>query len=312
MDYIVCFDIGGTFIKYGVINRNGQMLFKDKVETPKSDIQKLLPELLVEKIEILQNEFLIVGIGISSCGLINHEKGEILFSNNLPGYSGMKLSEILFNHFKLPVSVENDVKSACLGEMWRGAIQGKKNVVFLTLGTGIGSTIIIDGNIVNGSNYLAGELGHTVIVNGGRQCSCGRRGCYERYAATSAFVNDFIEETKKNGEDVENISGEEILKLVEKGDPIASAVYTRFIHYISLGLSNIVHLLNPEAIIIGGGIAERADQFIQDINAEIKKEVMPIYHQDQDVLVFPSILGNDAGLFGACHLTLKKLSHLQV
>jgi len=308
--YIVCFDIGGTFIKYGLMDQNGHLIIKDKVVTPKSEIQKFLPEILVEKIKILQNDFSIAGIGVSTCGLVDHEKGEILFSNNLPGYSGMKLADILFNKFKLPVSVENDVKSACLGEMWKGAIQRMRNVVFLTLGTGIGSTIIVDGKIVNGSHNLAGELGHTVIVRDGRVCGCGRKGCYERYAATSALVNDFIEEKKKHGEFVKNISGEEILKLVMEKDSIASNVYKKFIHYISIGLVNVAHLLNPEAIIIGGGIAEQADQFILDINAEITKEIMPIYEKGN--LVFPSVLGNDAGLYGACFKVLKKLNHLQV
>lgn len=310
MGYIVCFDIGGTFIKYGLMDRKGQMIFKDKAATPKSNIQKLLPELLVEKVKMLQNDFSIAGIGISSCGLVDHEKGEILFSNNLPGYSGMKLAEILYNVFEVPVSVENDVRSACIGEKWKGAIQGKQNVVFLTLGTGIGSTIIVDGKIVKGSHNLAGELGHTVIVSDGRPCGCGRKGCYERYAATSALVNDFIEEKKKNGEVVENISGEEILKLVNEEDPSALAVYKRFVKYISIGLVNVAHFLNPEAIIIGGGIAEQADQFIQDINTELKKEIMTIYNQG--TLVFPSLLGNDAGLYGACYIVLKKLNHLKV
>ncbi|MFB7138404.1 ROK family protein [Gottfriedia sp. NPDC056225] len=310
MEYVVCFDIGGTFIKYGLINRNGQLAFKDKVPTPISNIKRLLPDLLAEKIKSLQNDFSIVGIGISSCGLVNHETGEILFSNNIPGYTGMKLAEILSDLFNLPVSVENDVKSACLGEMWKGAIQGKQNVVFLTLGTGIGSTIIVDGKILSGTHHLAGELGHTVIVSGGRSCGCGRRGCFERYAATSAFVNDFIEEKKKEGITVENISGEEILALVEEGDSVASTVYQKFICHISVGLSNIVHLLNPEAIIIGGGIVEQGDKFIQDINSEIKKEIMSIYNQD--TIAYASILGNDAGLYGACYMTLKKLNYLKV
>ncbi|MBP0723629.1 ROK family protein [Bacillus sp. RG28] len=310
MDYIVCFDIGGTFIKFGLLDRNGKMIFKDKAMTPKSNLQKSLPEFLVKRVKLLQNDFQIVGIGISSCGLINHERGEVLFSNNLPGYSGMKLAEILFNQLQLPVSVENDVKSACLGEMWKGAIQGKRNVVFLTLGTGIGSTIVIDGKIVNGSHHLAGELGHTVIVSEGRPCGCGRKGCYERYAATSALVNDFIEEKKKHGEVVERISGEEIFKLVTEEDPIALSVYKKFIRFISIGLTNVVHLLNPEAIIIGGGITEHADQFIQDINIELKKEIMPIYNQGN--IVYPSHLGNDAGLYGACYILLKKLNKLQV
>ncbi|MEH7481285.1 ROK family protein [Neobacillus drentensis] len=309
MSNIVCFDIGGTFIKYGLLSNEGHLLLKDKVATPKSNIQHLLPELLCEKVKDFQKNYPISGIGISSCGLVDHEKGEILFSNNIQGYSGMKLSEILSHKLELPVSVENDVKSACLGEMWKGAIQGKRNVVFLTLGTGIGSTIIIDGKIVSGSMKLAGELGHTVIEMDGRPCNCGRKGCYERYAATSALVIDYIKEKKKNGEVVERISGEEIMLLALNQDPTALIVYKRFIHYISAGLANITHLLNPEAIIIGGGIADQAEQFIQDINNELKKEIMDIY--DKGSIVYSAALGNDAGLYGSGYIVLNNLNQLK-
>ncbi|MBL4954633.1 ROK family protein [Neobacillus sp. YIM B02564] len=307
MDYIACFDIGGTFIKYGLIDRDGQLHLKDKVPTPKENLQTELPEVLTGKIRELTRAFPLTGIGISSCGLVDCEKGEILFSSNLKGYSGMKLAKILTAKTNLPVSVENDVKSACYGEMWKGAIKGKKNVVFLTLGTGIGSAIIIDGKVVNGSGNLAGELGHTVIVDNGRPCSCGRKGCYERYAATSVLVQDYIEKKQQNSEVIEHISGEEIIALVARRDPLAVAVYEQFIHYICVGLANVTHLLNPEAIVIGGGIAEQGDQFFAAINNGLKQEIMPLYHQD--TLVFPSALGNLAGLYGACYLTLKKFKH---
>jgi glucokinase len=305
LNYIACFDIGGTYIKYGLIDSTGHLLQKNKIETPKGNVQKYLLEILCEKINELKKNFPISGIGISSCGLIDSEKGEILFSNNLKSYTGMKLAELLSNITTLPVRVENDVKSACLGEMWKGAIRGRENVVFLTLGTGIGSAIVINGNLVNGSTKLAGELGHTVIVHNGRSCSCGRKGCYERYASTSAFVQDYIEETKSK-EVKKNISGEEIIQLAMKDDPAAFSVYSRFVHFISIGLANITHLLNPEAIIIGGGITEKADRLIIDINKDLKKEVMEYYEHDS--LVLPSMLGNDAGLYGACYNMINKLN----
>lgn len=303
MSHIVCFDIGGTFIKYGVFDPKGHLLYKSKMATPTSHE---IPDVLNEKVKSLQHDFHLSAIGISSCGLVEREKGMILFSNNIQGYSGMKLGEILFSLTKLPVSVENDVKSACLGEMWKGAVKGMRNAVFLTLGTGIGSSIVMDGRIVNGSSGLAGELGHTVIVTGGKPCSCGRKGCLERYASTSAFVQDYKEEALQKGVAVENVSGETIMKLVKQGDPVALLVYERFIHSISMGLTNVIHLLNPEKIIIGGGITEGEGPFIQDINRQLRNEVMEVYRNEDTVIA--SSLGNDAGLYGACYLALNRMN----
>jgi glucokinase len=303
MSHIVCFDIGGTFIKYGVFDPKGQLLVKSKMATPTSHE---IPDVLNEKVKSLQHDFHISAIGISSCGLVDRAKGMILFSNNIQGYSGMKLGEILFFLTQIPVSVENDVKSACLGEMWKGAVKDKRNAVFLTLGTGIGSSIVMDGRIVNGSSGLAGELGHTVIVAGGKPCSCGRKGCLERYASTSAFVQDYKEEALQNGMTGEDVSGETIMELVMRADPIALAVYQRFIHYISMGLTNVIHLLNPEKIIIGGGITEGEGPFIQDINIQLRNEVMDVYGNEDTVIA--SSLGNDAGLYGACYLALNRMN----
>jgi glucokinase len=303
MSHIVCFDIGGTFIKYGVFDPKGQLLVKSKMATPTSHE---IPDVLNNKVKSLQHDFHISAIGISSCGLVNREKGMILFSNNIQGYSGMKLGEILFSLTQIPVSVENDVKSACLGEMWQGAVKDKRNAVFLTLGTGIGSSIVMDGRIVNGSSGLAGELGHTVIVAGGKPCSCGRKGCFERYASTSAFVQDYKEEALQNGKTGVDVSGETIMELVMRAEPIALAVYQRFIHYISIGLTNVIHLFNPEKIIIGGGITEGEGPFIQDINIQLRNEVMDVYGNEDTVIA--SSLGNDAGLYGACYLALNRMN----
>ncbi|MGM0753157.1 MAG: ROK family protein [Bacillota bacterium] len=303
MSHIACFDIGGTFIKYGVFDGNGHLLLKGKTTTP---ISNEIVDVLHEKVKTFQLEHPISAIGISSCGLVDHKRGMILFSNNIEGYSGTQLGEKLSHLTHLPVLVENDVKSACLGEMWQGAVKGKRDAVFLTLGTGIGSSIVVDGQVMHGSGGLAGELGHTVIVAGGKPCSCGRKGCFERYASTSAFVQDYKGEAIRNGMGVENVSGETIMELVMAGDPVALGVYQRFIHYISIGVSNVIHLLNPEKIIIGGGITEGTSPFFRDINKQVRNEVMDVYSCEDKVIA--SVLGNDAGLFGACYLALNRLN----
>lgn len=306
MSNVICFDIGGTFIKYGVINQDGSLCFKDKTPTPKKDIQQILPMIIMEKLDALQREWSISAISISSCGLVDREAGIVLYSNNIPGYTGMNFIEALSPLTKLPIFVENDVKCGCMGEMWKGALQGKKDAVFLTLGTGIGGTILVNGKILNGSTNLAGELGHTVIVSNGRSCSCGRKGCFERYASTSALVQDYIRELRRRGFPVNSISGEEILQLVYKQEPGALKVYLKFVHYLSLGLANIIHLLNPESVIIGGGIVEQNEQLIQDVNKEIEKEAMSMYLNNN--IISSAILGNQAGLFGACYNALERLN----
>ncbi|WP_341357088.1 ROK family protein [Rossellomorea sp. y25] len=303
MSHIACFDIGGTFIKYGVFDGHGHLLSKGKTTTP---ISNEIVDVLNEKVKTFQLDQPISAIGISSCGLVDHKRGMILFSNNIEGYSGAQLGEKLSHLTHLPVSVENDVKSACLGEMWQGALKGKRDAVFLTLGTGIGSSIVMDGQVMHGSGGLAGELGHTVIVTGGKPCSCGRKGCFERYASTSAFVQDYKDEAIRNVIGVENVSGETIMELVMAGDPVALGVYQRFIRYISIGVSNVIHLLNPEKIIIGGGITEGTGPLFQDINNQVRNEVMDVYGCEDKVIA--SALGNDAGLYGACYLALNRLN----
>jgi glucokinase len=299
MKNIACFDIGGTFIKYGIVNENGDILLKSKFATPKNDCKNTIPIVLNQKIDEMSGEFAINSIGISTAGQVDSDKGEIIFaSDNIPGYTGAKLSDDMTRLTGLKCYVENDVNSAALGELWKGNIECSKTFFFMTLGTGIGGAVIIDGRLFKGSGGGAGEIGHMTINENGYKCTCGCEGCYERYASSSALIRAYC---KASGADEELVSGEQIIALVRNNDPVALGVYNDFIGHIATGLASVTHLLDPGLIIIGGGISENND-LINAINERFKEKAMPSYSNHTKII--SSSLKNDAGLLGACYIGL--------
>ncbi|MEK3888619.1 ROK family protein [Bacillus sp. FSL K6-3431] len=291
MNYSACFDIGGTFIKYGVVTEEGDIFLTGKIETPLENAAVSIPEMIDEKLQFFKQHYSIKNIGISSCGLVDNAAGKVLFSSNIKGYSGLRIADILEAKTGLPVAVENDVRSACLGEMWLGAARGKQEVVLLTLGTGIGGASVINGKLMRGSGNLAGELGHMSIVHNGESCPCGGAGCLERYASTSALVRFY---KSLSGHE---LRGKEIMDLVHKNDLMALEAYHIFLDYLATGLVNIAHLYNPEIIIIGGGITEQGEIFLKDMQEKYDEKVMDVYKQSTQLVL--AQLHNDAALCGA-------------
>ncbi|CAM4242141.1 glucokinase [Bacillus manliponensis] len=304
MEAFACFDIGGTFIKYTVMNEEGELYEKGKIPTPAQHANEKIPYLICETIRDFGKRYLFQFIGVSSCGIIDKERGKIVFSANIPSYSGTKIVDYIYENTGYKAIIENDVRSACIGEMWKGAGQGTKNIVLLTLGTGIGSGIVINGHMLAGEHGLAGELGHMTIVHNGKECSCGNRGCLEQYASTLAFTKRYIELAHREGRSVPHITGEDIMERVRAGEKLAKGVYKEFIQYIITGLVNITHMLNPEMIIIGGGIAEQGEQFLIEIQKGFQQQVMSIYQNRTKIML--AELGNDAGVYGAGYIAMKQ------
>ena len=292
-----CFDIGGTFIKYGIMSSDGKLSSQGKMETPVEQAPEQIPSVIASKVAEFKQELAIDHIGISSCGLVDHQSGKIIFSSNIPNYSGLPLAEEVSKRTGLPVKIENDVRCAGLGEMAYGAGRGKQDVVLLTLGTGIGGAIINDGKLIRGNGNLAGELGHMTIVHNGEPCPCGNVGCFERYASTSALTRFYEQITG------EKIGGKAIMDRKQKSEPAANDAYDTFISYLVTGLVNIAHLYNPEVIIIGGGITAQGQKFLDDIEQAYKQKVMKVY-KDTTKLVLAE-LENDAALYGAASLFQK-------
>lgn len=307
MKNMACFDIGGTFIKYGILDIDGKILFKDKFPSPKKDCGREIPLEISKKINELKNNYDILAIGISTAGKIDSDKGEIIFaSNNLPDYTGTKLTKVIKELTGLDSFIENDVNAAAMGEYWKGAGKDIDSFICTTFGTGIGSAIVIDGKLHRGVGEGAGELGHTIINEEGEGCSCGSRGCYERYASTSSLVREY---ERRSDIPKGSITGKDIISRVKDRETLAVEVYNKFLNHVVTGLVNITHILDLGLIIVGGGISESGDLFFEEINSVFLKTVMPSYGEYTKII--QAKLGNDAGLVGACYTALKKLNYIK-
>ncbi len=307
MKNVACFDIGGTFIKYAVINSEGEILCKDKIPTPNYNCRESIPESLIVIIEVLKKHYKLDGVGICTAGLVDSKNGVITAAYNFHEYSGARLSEVVKQGTGLDVFVENDVNAAAIGEMWMGAAKGRDAFACIVLGTGIGGAIVVDGMVVKGVSGAAGEIGHMIISEEGEECSCGTKGCYERYASTSAFIRGYINKAKEQGIKINEaeVNGEAIMKLVNDGDKLAVEVYNKFIDNIVTGIISLTHLLDPGLIVIGGGISAQGKVFFEELNNRFGKRVIKQYANHTKIV--QAKLENDAGMLGACYIALKSV-----
>lgn len=288
---ILAFDIGGTEIKYGFCDENFNLSEKNSVPTNAHEGGKRIIERIVE---IIKNLGGADRIGISTAGQVNSKKGEIIFATDtLPGYTGMKIKEIIEAETGIPTAVENDVNSAAIGEAVFGAAKGCNDFICLTYGTGIGGAVFIDGRLFSGSSFSAGEFGHIVTHAGGRECTCGGKGCYETYASASALVNNVKE---KLGVEM---NGREIFKNFE--NPEIRAIIDDWIDEIVIGLKSLVYVFNPSLVVAGGGIMNEA--YITD---EINKRLIPeLMNSFRNLKIVKAQMGNDANKLGAAYLASK-------
>lgn len=262
-----------------------------------------------------------IGVGLGSPGLIIAETGVVHFSPNFPGWSDIPLVTYVnaelaklqpFKKYK-PIlrGMDNDVNAMTLGELHHGAGVGYKNLVALTLGTGVGGGVVIDGEVYHGSQNTAGELGHTVVQPDGRYCGCGNQGCLEAYAGAKNIV-ERVEEKIATGRSTTlttatnagtTLTPRMIAEAAQAGDELAIEIFAETGRYIGIALTSIAHILNPEIAIIGGGIAEAGEKLLfEPIRAELSKRAMDIPAQ---MKIVKAHLGNDAGIVGAAMLTLE-------
>lgn len=302
MKNVICFDIGGTSIKYAVINSKGEILVKDKFPTPKKNCRETIPSKIVEIINNKSKDFIISSVGISTAGIIDSENGIVVRADNFQGYSGTPLREKLNLETGLDIFVENDVNAAALGEMWMGAARGHENFVCITLGTGVGGALVINGKLVRGVYGGAGEIGHIILNENGEACACGLNGCYERYASTSSLIRSYIKKSKESGIEIEYISGEEIMERDESGELLASEVLEEFMNHLISGIVSITHLLDTGLIVIGGGISAQGEKYFNKLNKKFSEKAMKFYVDHTSIV--QAKLENDAGLYGACYSAL--------
>ena len=309
--YYVGIDLGGTFIKGGIVNDKGEIVVKDKVPTESEkgsdgvseNIARLVKSLL-KSANMSASD--VVGIGMGVPGMIDGERGEVIYSNNL-GWEHFLISDKVEALTGLKVKIANDANVAALGETLFGCGKEYKNTVMLTLGTGVGGGIIIGGKLFEGNRGAGAELGHSVILAGGERCTCGRRGCLEAYASATALIRD----TKKKMQENPNSKMWEIGSLdavngkvafdYKNSDTSAAEVVKGYIEKLGIGITNIANVFRPEAVILGGGVCAEGDNLILPLKAKLKKDIFA-GDMGPGVEILIATLGNDAGLLGAAAL----------
>jgi len=293
------FDIGGTNIKYGVLNGAGDILFKAKIATNAKEGGKAVIGQVKEHAKYLLEHYELNGIAISTAGQINKQEGSVIHATeSLPGYTGLNIKEKLENTFGLPVVVDNDVNCAALGEYWKGAARGQNHFLCMTLGTGIGGAIVMDGSVYNGAAYSAGEFGHMTLYPGGDACLCGDNGCYEQYASSRALEQRVLNYFQ------ESIPLPELFNQARNGNQGAEFVLDHWMDDVALGMKSLVHIFNPPLIVIGGGISEQGDYLLEKLQKKVATRIMPSFQRSLQIKLAEN--GNDANLQGAVYQLLDR------
>ncbi|MFR4978100.1 MAG: ROK family protein [Butyricicoccus sp.] len=299
-------DIGGTAVKLGIVTESGTILRRteqsvcfDGYQTPiLTTVQRACKDFLKE-----YPTDALAGIGVSATGQIDSVQGIVAGTcGNLPHWTGSRIQETLAHTFSLPVAVANDANCMLLGEVWIGAAQGYTDVIGVTLGTGVGGGILTGGRLLSGARGLAGEIGHFRLhAVDGVHCTCGARGCWEPYAATTALVR------RAALQNPAWCDGRAVFAAAQQGNPQVLQLLNDWICEIAQGLSGLVHIFNPQLILIGGGVCAQESLLIAPLGEKIKASVMPAFAQDLEIRA--AALQNDAGLVGAVyHLILNSES----
>lgn len=288
---ILAFDIGGTEIKYAFCDESFNLTEKKSIPTNAHEGGKRIIERVVEIIKSCDG---IDRVGVSTAGQVDSEKGEIIFAtDSIPGYTGTKIKEIIEAETGIPTAVENDVNSAAIGEAVFGAAKDAESFICLTYGTGIGGAVYLDNKLFTGASFSAGEFGHIITHTGGRNCTCGGKGCYEAYASARALVADVYEKTGRI------MNGREIF--AEFDNPEIRAVIDNWIDEIVVGLKSLIYIFNPALIVAGGGIMNEA-YITDEVNKRLQNELMNSF---KNVKVVKAVMGNDANKLGAAYLASK-------
>lgn len=311
--YNIGIDLGGTNIKVGLVDENYNIVSKATAKTDLPRPAEEICESIVDTVwEALNAAKVTIGevnsIGIGTPGVANRNSGVVLYSCNL-GFNNTNLRTLIKAKLGKEVYVENDANAAAFGEVLNGAGKGYKDVVVVTLGTGVGGGIIIDSKIYTGFNFCGAELGHTVIQYGGRQCSCGRRGCFEAYSSATALINMTKEAMEAHPDSkmwqiagsLENVDGKTAFDGMRADDDAAKQVVNTYIEYLGCGLTNIVNTFQPEVLLIGGGICKEGENLTKPLEEFIKRESYCI-DPNRSTKLDIAKLGNDAGIIGAAYL----------
>lgn len=311
--YIIGVDLGGTKIAAAIADERGSVFHSMTIPTMAEEGA----EAVVNRIADASKELMerqgakaveVKAIGIGSPGFVNSKRGYISFASNLPGFEELPIVKMIEDRTGINTYVENDAKAAALGEMWFGAGRGCSNFVYMTVSTGIGGAIIANGDIYSGASNTTGEIGHMIVNPEGPQCGCGHFGCLEAYASGTAIAKHARKRIADGEESTLNkydsITSKEVFYEAAKGDKLALEVIDYCLQYLGIGVANIVTLLNPERIIIGGGVSMAGSIVFDRVWEGIRGNSFPAMYEGLEIV--PAQLKTDAGMIGAIGVVLTR------
>ncbi len=312
MELIVGLDLGGTYLKAALGDKTGTLLHKGKrpsaADAPAQAIFENMFAAVEELMEVARRQGRKVrAVGVGSPGVIDVDRGRLLGqSPNLPHWVDVDIAGVMSKRFGLPVVADNDANLMTLAEVTLGAGRGCRHAVCLTVGTGIGGGLFLNGEIYRGSHYAGAELGHTLVEFDGLPCPCGGRGCLEQYASAPAAVREYRARLQAGGKRApEGADTKWIFARAKEGEPEALAAVEHISRYLGAGIASFANALNPAVVIIGGGVAEAGSFFIKRVAAAVRERAMPTAWKN--LRIRKAKLGNDAGVIGAILLAAKAL-----
>lgn len=310
-------DLGGTNIAVGLVNEEGKILAQDSTPTlnqrPYTEIvadMARLAKKVTEEAGYTTDDIRAIGIG--SPGTVDNDNGVVVYANNI-ALDHARVAEEFRKYIDKPVNLENDANAAAYGE-YIATGNGAKSFVFITLGTGVGGGVVLDGKIYRGFNSAGGELGHITLVHDGEPCTCGRKGCWESYASVTALIRQTkkaMEEhpeslMHKIAEENQKINGRTAFEAAKQGDPAGEAVVKQYIRYVADGISGIVNIFQPEKLVIGGGISKEGDYLLKPLEEFVKENDYNKHMPRTKIEI--ATLYNDAGIVGAAMAAAGNLS----
>lgn len=304
-EIVLAADLGGTNLRMAAVDREGKILHRTKHNTPKSDradaIVSAITEASNECLEAVKKEGWIKAFGAAVPATLNAIDGIILKAPNLPSLDSFRFSATVSDELNLPVVLENDANAAAIGENWLGAAKAAENAVCVTLGTGVGGGIIVNGKILRGADGTAGEIGHICVEPLGEPCGCGSRGCVEQYSSATAIVRLTRElesqYPKSSLQNKSRLTSLDVFEAGKSGDELALEVFRKMGFYLGIALADLINILNPEIIVIGGGAAAGWDLFINHVQDQINKRAFD--EPAKRARLVRAELGDDAGILGA-------------
>ncbi len=310
--YAIGIDLGGTAVKFGVVDSLGEVLYSGKLPTLADQGREVVIGQILKGVEraldyAKEAKIGVIGVGIGTPGIVSEDEKVVLGgAENLPEWENLELAKRIEEVFDLKCWLNNDANMMALAETRFGAAKGSTDVVFLTVGTGIGGGVLIGGELYGGYKNRGTEFGHIVINCAGEECNCGGVGCLEHYASTSALVRDFKRTAEMSGVTFdEECNGELIVKLYHEGNSLAKEVLNRHWDYLGFGITSIIHIFSPERVVVGGGISEAGEFYLEELRRRVERYAMK--ECSLNTKIVGAKLGNGAGTLGAAALVFSHI-----